>query len=193
MVLCRGCPICGIRIPRTKNNSYYIPITRPPGTDPSGYTYDSLPPFRTHKQWTDGVKYIDEASGQQRKDRSRDTGIIGFAITSLMPGIRYPISFPFDLMHLLENTIQNYILLFCGAFKGLDSGSENYILPEAVWTEIGSTTTAANKLIPSQFGRSHALIGSQRVPAISRSGSLPANAIRAHNACSSYDTLPFYR
>lgn len=155
MVPCRGCPICGVRIPGTKNNSYYIPITRPPDMDPSGYTHDSPPPFRTHKQWMDAVNYINAAEYQQeRKNRSRDTGIVSLAITSFMPGVRFPISFPYDLMHLLENTISNYVLLFCGNFKGLDSGSEDYVLSEAVWKEIGETTTAANKLIPSQFGRS---------------------------------------
>ncbi|KIO18461.1 hypothetical protein M407DRAFT_31884 [Tulasnella calospora MUT 4182] len=56
-------------------------------------------------------------------------------------------------MHLLENTIKNYIGLICGDFKDLGPGVESYVLPSAIWKEIGSATAISNDTIPSAFGR----------------------------------------
>jgi hypothetical protein len=151
---CPGCPIHGIRIRGSSNSSHYLPIVRPDGYAPSGYTMNDLPPFRTHTEWVQQARHVENApTAAERARHSRDCGINSLAITVNMPGVRFPISFPFDLMHLLENTLSNYLLLFSGDFKGLDSGTESYIIAKADWNEIGAITVASNKLIPSAFGR----------------------------------------
>lgn len=145
----------GIRILHTKNNSHYLPIIRPPEYPPSGFTLDDLPPFRTHREWIQQAANVEAATTKEEcRRRSRDCGINNLAMTANMPGIRFPISFPYDLMHLLRNTIENYVLFFSGDFKKLDAGTEDYIISKGLWNEIGAITVASNRTIPSQFGRS---------------------------------------
>lgn len=143
-----------IRIVNSNNQSHYLPLRRPDGYSASGYSITKLPLLRTHAEWVRQATHVDEATAKKEEAiRSRDCGINGLAITHNIPGVSFPISFPFDLMHLLENTISNYVLLFSGDFKGLDSGRENYVIPKAMWKEIGALKAASNSLIPSQFGR----------------------------------------
>ncbi|KAG8888839.1 hypothetical protein FRB99_004073 [Tulasnella sp. 403] len=84
---------------------------------------------------------------------SRLYGINRTPMTAQIPGVQFPDSFPFDFMHLLENTFKNYVNYFSGNFKQLNAGKESYILPEAKWKAIGAATLTANETIPSTFGR----------------------------------------
>lgn len=151
---CRGCPHEGICMHNSSNKSYYLPMIRPPGYPVYNYSADNMPPFRTHKQWMWQADRVDRATTQAEADRrSRKYGINGTAITARIPGVQFPISYPFDLMHLIENTLHNYVLLICGDFKQLDAGEESYIINKATWKEIGTLTVEANATIPSTFGR----------------------------------------
>lgn len=152
-VPCHTCPIEGIRIIGTRNNSHYLPLQRPPGYPPSGYSIKKLPPLRQHDQWMRQACRIDQtADPKEREQCSCKYGINGITIVSHLPGVSFPDSFPSDFMHLLENTLHNYISLMCGEFKGFNNGWENYIINASTWNEIGRLTADANATIPSSFG-----------------------------------------
>lgn len=151
---CRACPIEGIRILGTRNQSHYLPLIRPPGYPPLMYDYDNLPPLRIHHLYLAQAREVDLAlTDAEMKRLSMLYGINGTPMTALIPGTTFPWSFPFDLMHLIENMCKNYLLLFTGNFKGLNAGQEDYILPKDVLREIGEATVASNATIPAQFGR----------------------------------------
>ncbi|KAJ7017634.1 hypothetical protein C8F04DRAFT_1017428 [Mycena alexandri] len=56
-------------------------------------------------------------------------------------------------MHLIyENVIKNLVLLWTGAYKGLDEGTGDYQLSSSVWDAIGAATGDSGSTIPSAFG-----------------------------------------
>lgn len=160
---CRCCYIEGIRITGSKNNVHYLPILRPRGYPPSGLDPHNLP-LRTHEQWTKMARRVDRSrTNVERKRRSIKYGINGTSIFSKSPGIHFPHSFPFDFMHLLKNTMENYSIFFGSpTYKDLDSGRESYIIHPAIWKQIGKSTALANATIPAQFGRSIPNIAEER-------------------------------
>ncbi|KAG8940966.1 hypothetical protein FRC04_004857 [Tulasnella sp. 424] len=152
---CRGCDIEGVRIEGhpTNNKTHYLPIRRPRRYPPSQITSSALP-LRDHQRYLQQAKEVDLAPTiQESKRLATAYGINGVPMSSNIPGVRYPDSFPTDLMHMTENQLSNLIDIFSGDFKKLDSGSEDYILPKGVWEEIGIATVEANATIPSAFGR----------------------------------------
>lgn len=150
---CRICPIEGIRIRGSSNINHYIPITRPPGY-PQLYSSPSDLYCRTHTAWIEQATAITEAATQaERRSLSQLFGINHLAITSKIPGFQFPWSVPYDFMHLLENTIKNYMNLISGDFKELGPGVELYVLADNVWKEVGAATVLSNDTIPSAFGR----------------------------------------
>jgi hypothetical protein len=80
-------------------------------------------------------------------------GIKGLPLLSALSSLSFPISFPYDFMHLIwMNLIPNLILLWTGNFKDLDHDDEGYILVPKVWQAIGAATLDAGKTIPAAFG-----------------------------------------
>lgn len=159
---CRICPIQGIRIVDTNNLSYYLPITRPPEYPPLPYTIETLP-NRSHTQYLEQAREIEQARTlTERKRLSQLYGINHTPVSSRIPGITFPWSFPFDFMHLLENMFKNYISLFAGDFKHLGDGSEPFSIVPHIWREIGTATVKANATIPSSFGRSIPNVAEER-------------------------------
>lgn len=151
---CRACHIGGVRIKGTKNLSYYVPLTRPPGYPPSPYSITNLPPLRNNTEFLAQANEIESATtAVQRKRLSQQYGINRLPLTASLPGWTFPWSIPFDLMHLLENTCKNMLLLVFGCFKGMDAGTEDYIIPDAIAKEIAQLTVHANRTVPSAFGR----------------------------------------
>ncbi|KZT72992.1 hypothetical protein DAEQUDRAFT_743254 [Daedalea quercina L-15889] len=56
-------------------------------------------------------------------------------------------------MHLVwENVLKNLVSLWTGEYKGLDSGTEDYVLDPDVWKAIGEATASAGSTIPSVYG-----------------------------------------
>lgn len=151
---CRTCPIQGVQIIGTKNQSHYVPLVRPPGYPPSNYSINNLPPLREHLQYLAQARLVDQATtAKESKRRSIAFGVRGTPITSHIPGFNYPWLTPTDLMHMLENTVKNYVSIFSAMFKGLDDGSESYIIDDKIWEGIGRDTKAANATTPACFGR----------------------------------------
>jgi len=59
---------------------------------------------------------------------------------------------PHGLMHAVYiNQFKAFIKLWCGEFKGLDSGTGNYVIPSPIWHIVGIETECAVKTIPAAF------------------------------------------
>jgi hypothetical protein len=57
-------------------------------------------------------------------------------------------------MHLFfENAIPNLVKFWSGKFKGLDSGTEDYEISDAVWEEIWQETADSVQHLPAEFVR----------------------------------------
>jgi hypothetical protein len=157
---CRMCKILGVRIPNSQNNVYYVPLDRSfhPTVKESSSTvavYDATRlPLRNEAEMLRQAKEVRDASNKTQQGRlSKAYGIKGVSILSNLKSVCFPLSFPYDFMHLIwENLIPNLILLWTGEFKGLDEGVGEYQFNPKVWQAIGEATVAAGSTIPSVFG-----------------------------------------
>lgn len=159
---CRMCKILGVRVPESQATTHYVPLNRSrhPSVCQSGdelviARYDPAAlPLRTEAEMLQQAQYVQDAlTDTDAKRRSRDSGIKGVPALSYLKSLSFPLSFPYDFMHLIwENCIPNLILLWTGGFKGLDEGVEDYQFSTQVWETIGMATAAAGSTIPSAFG-----------------------------------------
>ncbi|KAJ2920000.1 hypothetical protein MD484_g408, partial [Candolleomyces efflorescens] len=162
LVPCRMCKIEGLRIPNSRNPVHYIPLDRSkhPSTraNPSAikvYDPHSLP-RRTHEEFVAQAREVQFAGTNAESEAlAKKYGIKGLSILLNLSSLIFPLSFPYDFMHLIfENVMKNLILLWTGAYKGIDEGSGEYELAEPVWEAIGAATAASGPTIPSAFGAS---------------------------------------
>lgn len=148
---CRMCTITGIRIPfQTKNTALYTPLWRP-----NGKSYNPLNlPLRTHAQFMSHARFVvSSTTDAEEKIRATATGIKGIPVLSLLPSLRFPQSFPFDFMHMVwENVVKTLTKLWCGDYKGIDEGREEYGFSKTVWSAIGQACKDSGDTIPSAFG-----------------------------------------
>jgi len=157
---CRMCNIRGVQIPNSQNNSYYVPLDRsfhPTVTesDSAIAIYDAAAlPLRTEAEMLRQAKEVRDAPNKTQKARlSKAYGIKGVSLLSNIKSLCFPLSFPYDFMHLIwENLIPNLISLWTGEFKGLDEGNQEYQFMPKVWEAIGAATADAGSTIPSVFG-----------------------------------------
>jgi hypothetical protein len=157
---CRMCNILGVRIPNSDNNVYYVPLDRsfhPTVTDSNTTiaVYDAANlPLRRETEMLRQAREVRDALNKAQKGRlSREYGIKGVSVFSNLESLCFPLSFPYDFMHLIwENLIPNLILLWTGGFKGIDEGDGEYQFSRGVWEVIGEATAAAGSTIPSVFG-----------------------------------------
>jgi hypothetical protein len=157
---CRMCKILGVRIPGSQNNSHYVPLDRsfhPTVTesDSAIAVYDAAAlPLRTEAEMLGQAEEVRDTPNKTQKGRlSKAYGIKGVSLLSNIKSLCFPLSFPYDFMHLIwENVIPNLISLWTGEFKGLDEGVGEYQLRPKVWEAIGEATAAAGSTIPSVFG-----------------------------------------
>ena len=157
---CRMCKILGVRIPNSRNNTYYVPLDRSSHptvkeSDSAIAVYNAAElPLRNEAEMLRQAKEVRDAPSQAQKDRlSMAYGIKGVSLLSNLKSLHFPLSFPYDFMHLIwENLIPNLISLWTGKFKGLDEGTGDYEFPSSVWEAIGEATATAGSTIPSAFG-----------------------------------------
>ncbi|KAF9472875.1 hypothetical protein BDN70DRAFT_818010 [Pholiota conissans] len=161
---CRMCMIKGVRAPHTRSTTHYVPLNREnlssvllslTGDDPEIAIYDAANlPLRTHSEFLRQAHFVQfSESTAEEKRRSKACGIKGIPLLSYLPSLSFPVSFPYDFMHLIwENLIPNLIRLWTGKFKGLDEGMESYELRPGVWQAIGKATKASGSTIPSAYG-----------------------------------------
>ena len=50
--------------------------------------------------------------------------------------------------------IKNLVHLWMGKFKGLNTGTEDYVIPDHIWKDIGLETVDAVRTVPSAFVQS---------------------------------------
>ena len=157
---CRMCKIIGLRVPDARATTHYVPLerSRHPDTrrNPNvvGVFDPHDLPMRTHTELRSQGEEIQMAfATRHAEDIGKAYGVKGLSIFHCLPSISFPISFPYDFMHLIwENVVRNLVLLWTASFKGLDQGTELYELPRTVWDAIGSATAASGSYIPSAYG-----------------------------------------
>jgi hypothetical protein len=150
---CRSCEIKAINNSNSSDKTYYVPLTHPPKL--RAWNPKKLP-LRTHGSWAEVTTQISQT--KLKKDReaiAMHYGIKGMPALQRVGSIDYARGAPWDFMHLLlENVVKNLVNLWMGKFKGLDTGTEDYIIPDHIWKDIGLETVAAIRNIPSAFVRS---------------------------------------
>ena len=154
------CKILGVTVPDSQNWTYYIPLdrSRHPAVRRSQsaikkYDPTALPLCTDAEMRHQAREVRDAVTKTQRKHLSKTYGIKGVSVLSHLHSLSFPLSFPYDFMHLIwENLIPNLVLLWTGNFKGLDEGTGEYEFQPKVWEAIGAATAAAGATIPSVFG-----------------------------------------
>ena len=153
---CRMCEIKGVRIPSSRTTTHYVPLHRgnhPQASQPLVYDPSELP-LRTHVKFIAQAREVQTAATATASNRlATDYGIKGIPLLSSLTSLSFPMSFPYDFMHLIwENLIPNLILLWTGEFKDLDHSGEGYVLNPSVWEAIGAASHASGDTIPAAFG-----------------------------------------
>jgi hypothetical protein len=93
------------------------------------------------------------ATATAEESLAKQYGVKGIPILSCLSSLFFPLSFPYDFMHLIyENVIKNLVLLWTGTYKGLGQGTGSYQLSPTVWDAIGAATAAGGDTIPTAFG-----------------------------------------
>ncbi|KAF8799950.1 hypothetical protein BYT27DRAFT_7118750 [Phlegmacium glaucopus] len=157
---CRMCEILGLRVPDTCATTHYVPLDHShhpvvcaDNTAIAKYDPRDLP-LHTHDALLEQAKRVQSATTNTESDRlAKHHGIKGVPILSYLTSLSFPISFPYDFMHLIwENLMKNLILLWTGEFKGLDEGHGEYVVANAIWEGVGAATHASGTTIPSAYG-----------------------------------------
>jgi hypothetical protein len=171
---CRMCDIKGVRVPGGKGTTHYVPLDR--SRHPSVLTdssatkvYDAANlPLRTH----DSIRAQGEAVEAEATDTAADRlakscGVKGVSILFYVESLIFPLSLPYDFMHLIwENNVKNLILLWTTDYKGLDEGTGSYRLQKAIWEGIAASGAEAGSTIPSAYG--------PRIPNLDKDGQVSA-------------------
>jgi hypothetical protein len=157
---CRVCRISGLRVPGSRATTHYVPLDRSRHPDvrasPTAIkVFDAHHlPIRGHDEIRTCAEEVQSAlSTTAAEDLAKAYGINGLSILFYVPSITFPVSFPYDFMHLIwENLMPNLVMLWTGSFKGLDEGSHCYGLPKTIWDAIGEATADSGRHIPSAYG-----------------------------------------
>jgi hypothetical protein len=82
-------------------------------------------------------------------------GVNGRSILFELESIKFPQSFPVDIMHgLFENIAPVMLRHWSGTFfKGSQDESSDYVLPQALWKDMGKIMDSNRKNMPLDFGR----------------------------------------
>lgn len=157
---CCMCKILGVRVPGSQGTTHYVPLDRSKhpsvlnSQELNRYDPASLPLHTEAEMLWQAEEVQDAPNDAEAERQSRNYGIKGVPALSYLKSLSFPLSFPYDFMHLIwENCIPNLILLWTGEFKGLDEGVEDYRFSPHVWEAIGMATAAAGSTIPSAFDR----------------------------------------
>jgi Transposase family tnp2 len=151
---CRMCEIQGIRIPSSQVTMHYVPLHHENFPD-SQHRYDAtMLPLQNHASFMEQAQEVQSALTNAASDQlATKYGVKGLPLLSALSSLSFPVSFPYDFMHLIwTNLIPNLILLWTGNFKDLDHDDEGYVLVPKVWQAIGAATLDAGKTIPAVFG-----------------------------------------
>ena len=172
---CRLCNIQGVRIPSSRITTHYTPLNRDhfPGVNPAGYEAHSLP-LRNHDTFLKQATEVQTASTTTASERlATKYGIKGLPLLTALSSLSFPLSFPYDFMHLIwSNLIVNLIHLWTAKFKDLDHDDQDYVLMPTVWQAIGEATFNSGKTIPAAFGSRVPNIASEKAHMIAETYSI---------------------
>jgi hypothetical protein len=151
---CRMCEIKAVRPDHLK--THYVPLSRKkfrPSPTPLEYDPSNLP-LRAHDTFMLQAAEVQNATTATANEQlATRYGIKGIPLLSALQSLSFPLSFPYDFMHLIwANLIPNLILLWTGTFKDIDHGEERYVLDKTVWEAVASAGASAGAYIPSAFG-----------------------------------------
>jgi hypothetical protein len=154
------CHSCNIKAVSSRSDSgkttYYVPLMHPGQSqwvDPRNLEHWR----RKHGDWADTALRIQNATTKKDKNAlAKHYGIKGMpGLSQRVNSMDFARGIPWDFMHLLyENVVKNLVNLWKGKYKGLDDGTQDYIIPEHIWKQIGEETVDAVKDIPLAFVRS---------------------------------------
>ncbi len=89
------------------------------------------------------------------EELAKEYGIKGTPVLSILSSLSFPLSFPFNFMHLVwENLIPNLILFWTAKFKDLNHEGKSYVIAPHIWSEVGAMTAKCSTTIPAVFGAS---------------------------------------
>jgi hypothetical protein len=143
---CHMCKIWGVQIPNSQNNSHYVPLDcsfHPTMTesDSAIAVYNTaVLPLCTEVEMLHQAKEVWGALNKAQKNcLLKAHGIKGVSLLSNIKSLFFPLSFPYDFMHLIwENVILNVISLWTGKFKGLDEGNQESVHAQSLGGYWGS-------------------------------------------------------
>jgi hypothetical protein len=99
--------------------------------------------------------------------------IKGLPLLSTLSSLSFPMSFPYNFMHLIwTNLIPNLILFWAEKFKDISHHDEGYVLVPTAWEAIGEATVNARKTIPALFGSRFLNIASEKAQMIAKTHSI---------------------
>jgi hypothetical protein len=171
---CRMCTIKGVRIPSLQVTTHYVPLCRD-GFPDSQEQYDPCAlPLRNHMSFMEQAKEVQYApTNKDYKDLATKYGVKGLLLLSTLSSLSFPVSFPYDFMHLIwTNLIPNLIRFWTGKFKDISHEDEGYMLAPTVWEAIGEATTNAGKTIPAAFSSRVPNIASEKEQMIAETHSI---------------------
>ena len=153
---CSPCRMCKIISVRGPHKTYYVPLDRRKCDDPSTPAcYDpSELPIRTHDDFINEAHHVQFSPNTSiANKRAKEYGINGIPVLSALSSLRFPLSFPYDCMHLWwANLIPNLIGLWTSSFKQMSLKGEGFFLEQAVWKEVCVASVRAGDTIPASFG-----------------------------------------
>ncbi|KAJ7691563.1 hypothetical protein B0H17DRAFT_1159759 [Mycena rosella] len=148
---CRTCEIKGVRNVTGGEKIYYVPLTWPNGRS---WNPEDLPMRSPDKLAEVVEKLADCSTAKGREDLTKFHGIKGLPALRRVGSLCYGRSAPWEFMHLIiEGNIQNLVKHWSGRYKGLDTGTGNYEIPDATWEIIWQETAAAVQHLPADFVR----------------------------------------
>ena len=149
------CSIRGLRNPDSDSTVHYVPLDwschpdagRIPRYDPRQL------PMCSHVQFLSNAQEVVTAQTRAKEERlAKLYGIKGQTILVNLDSLSFPLSFPYDFMHLIyENLIKNLISFWTNDYKDLDVETGSYTIDATIWEAIGAATSMASNTIPSAY------------------------------------------
>jgi hypothetical protein len=155
---CRFCLIQGERNVGAHKTTYY-PVLQPPiqpgGTHRNRQWDLNQLPLQSRDSLHEHLTKISRATAAQHHDKlTKHYGVNRLSMVLRIPSLKFPDSFPHDIMHLI---FENLCPTLCqqwtasGKFKNTEPADTGYRLAPHIWTLIGQETSAAYRMIPSDF------------------------------------------
>ncbi|CAG8541493.1 8207_t:CDS:2, partial [Cetraspora pellucida] len=132
----------------------YFPLSPPKEYDGTTYNPNKLP-MRSHINYLQDIKALENKSGSERHKIERETGVNGCSVLFELCSISFPSSFPIDIMHaLFENTTQHMFRHFAGKFFNDEKLNDmEYKITTKNWNEIRRIVELNRRMMPLEFGR----------------------------------------